>query len=421
MGKRLLAIGIVTWVVALGGAVASEDGESEKNTAMQSEPGYVRQEDDTTKVFYKVYAELMPETPPDIARFVDILAERTALAKQGKQYPVDAASIAKAADGFVVAAREAFSVELSVDRDDAAQLDRLANAHLIDERLRPYFEGATLKEDLSEEEAKTYVELAEKLQVPDEPLLYYCMGCFWGQWLVKHRQAQWVLYEPLNPVQSFPDMVSWDVTVCMLPFSHVVKKLSDPQGDSLAFTASPQLTVRHFPPFPLIVSIADAKQASRSMLPPAARQGLREQEAGDVAKALELYDKAIAESPESPAAHALAIQAAWGLQMWDEVEARSLAALRIMPDHPVLNHNLAVLYSSRDDGLPKAVELLEKALRAAPGYGRAHITIASCLLDMGETDKAIEHLEWVIQNDTGLKTEAEQLLSQVERERTDQD
>lgn len=422
MGKRALAaIGLIVWALAASCGDETEDRVKDDGPETRTERPYVRHEDENTRKSYTPYGEFMPETPPGIGRFVDILAEQTKLPKHGKAYPVDEATVARAAEAFVVAAREVFSVELSLDGDDAAQLDRLADAHLIDEKLRPYFSGEALRRDLSEEQYDAYMEAAEAVHLPNEPLLYYCMGCFWGELLVKHSQAKWVLYEPLNPIQAFPDMMSAYTTACMMPFSHVVKKFTDPDGDKLDLAALRAINRRYTPPYPLIASIVDANEAALSLLPPATRQGLEQQEAGNMKRAFELYAKAIAASPDNVGAYVLALQAAWERERWDEVEAWSLAALRIMPDHPVLNHNLAVFHSMREGGLPKAIELLEKALEADPGYARAHITIASCLLDLGQTGKATEHLEWVIEHDPGLKDEAERLLSATEQERTGQD
>jgi lipopolysaccharide biosynthesis regulator YciM len=88
----------------------------------------------------------------------------------------------------------------------------------------------------------------------------------------------------------------------------------------------------------------------------------------------------------------------------------SLEALELEPDHPMLNHNLAVLYSNNADYLQEAVALLQRALEADPNYARAHLTLAACYLDLGDTEKAIEHATWVRDNDYQLQEEATAFL-----------
>ena len=158
------------------------------------------------------------------------------------------------------AASEQFSVTLSVDDPDPEQLDRLIDAHLIDPILRRFF--GELRGDLTKEEEQAYDLAMERNRVPDEPLLYYALGAFWGEWLTRHRGAKWALYEPLRPVQSFADFESSRGITCTFPFSHVVKKMGAPESDSLApmFFAVPNRNSR---PILLLVSPADVEHAVR--------------------------------------------------------------------------------------------------------------------------------------------------------------
>jgi len=119
-------------------------------------------------------------------------------------------------------------------------------------------------------------------------------------------------------------------------------------------------------------------------------------------------------SPENVCLHSVAIQVAFQGEEWQRVEDWSLAALRLCPEHPVLSHNLAVLYSWQEDLLAKAVGLLESALAQAPNYGRAHLTLASCYAQTGEMGKANEHFDWVKEHDQELAPEAELILAELQ-------
>lgn len=57
--------------------------------------------------------------------------------------------------------------------------------------------------------------------------------------------------------------------------------------------------------------------------------------------------------------------------------------------------------------------LLENALRFDPAYARAHLTLASCYHDVGRTQAAIRHCEWVVSNDEELKADATELLKEI--------
>jgi hypothetical protein len=129
---------------------------------------------------------------------------------------------------------------------------------------------------MSDEEQEQYYLAAEANRVPDEPLLYYAMGAFWGERLVRHQEVEWALFEPLRAVQSFPDMVTGAGTICLHPFSQVGKKLADPEGDQLAFKlAAATQNKRYFPPYPLTAALADSEVAAAASLPPDARQALK--------------------------------------------------------------------------------------------------------------------------------------------------
>lgn len=381
----------------------------------QEESSYTREETPEVEAFYTPYSEFMETTPPELDRFVGVLARETGLERNRVSYPISAEMLEAAATAFSTAALQVFGPKLSLESQDSEQLDRFANKHLIDGGLRPFFTGSTMSEGLSEEEEEEFGDLYDSSRIPNEPLLYYSMGAFWGEWLIRHRQAAWRLVAPLRPIQSFPDMVTTANTVCIHPFSQVVKKFSDPAGDQLAFKATASSGMkRQFPPFPLTASISDSDYAATYGFPTLFSRGWSHAKSGDNSQALAIYKEFFQAEVSDPQFYFLAIPTAWEEQQWQIVEQWSLRGLELSPKHPVLNHNLAVLYSDIPDAVPDAIEMLRLAIAEDPSYGRARITLASILHDGGNSSDAFELLDWVVENDYQLREEASSLKKVVE-------
>lgn len=399
----IIGVGVVLVVIllSLGKRRPGEEGDQP----------YVRVEGAEIAAFYEPYAPFLAETPPDIAAFTELLAERLDLSRATEEYPTDPAATQAAANAFVAACTAQFGVELSLDSPDVTQLDRVINRRLIAASLRPFFADAGLREDLDEAEIEAYQQAMTELRIPEEPLFYYCMGSFWGEWLCRHRQAVWALYEPLRPIQVFPDMISSGSTVCIHPFSQVVKKMSDPEGDQLAFKAAPGMVKRYFPPFPLLVSLSDAEEAVFALLPPAARRARRLEGTGRVAEALASYEEALAAAPDHAALCALAVQCACRAEDWERAGTWLRTGLALSPEHPVLCHNLAVLLARQPEGMAEAISLLRTAIAALPNYGRARLTLAAFYAETGEAEQALAEAQWVLDNDPELAEAAAELIA----------
>ncbi len=374
---------------------------------------YQRYEDDSVRAFYELHADWSAQTPTEITELARLLAKATKLPRTAREYPVDSETLYVAAHALVRSVHDVFNFSLNLKTDDAGQLDRLAERHLIDPALRSFFRETGF-EELSEERAEAYFKASEDLRVPKEPLLFYCLGAFWGEWMVLHRRAVWALYPPLNPVQSFPDLIGVGPTVCSHPFSQVCKKMTDPEGDNLSFKVQVFAgNRRYLPPFPMIASLADAEQATKDLLPEAARRAEVAAEAGDDETAWLLLCEASKEHRDHPQVLAKLISCAWRLKKWDMVDGGSQRLLELVPDHPVTCYNLAVLYGGTPDLVPDAIDLLERAIRSDPYYGRAHLTIATLLAEGGRLDEAQAHAHWIVENDSRLKQEAEDLLERL--------
>lgn len=408
---------VVMTLVGLGLVSCSERREETTPDDKDADIVYIRDEDDSVAAFYEPYAAFANETPEPIVTFVTRLEELTGLPREAASYPTDADHLRDAARAFSIGAEDVFGFALDLADGDPTQLDRFANEHLIDEKVREFFEGTGLREDLTIAEDERFSQAMEGLTLPNEPLLYYAMGSFWGEWLVTHRQAQWALFDPLRPIQAFPDMMSIDTTVCMHPFSHVVKKLTDPAGDQLEFKVRVSSSMkRYFTPYLLTASISDAEHASSTLLPREALEARTHERNGDLQQAFEAYVDAIERDPDNARVYTMAVGTAWQLERWDEVESWLEEGLRLAPDHPVLNHNLGVFYAGFPGGMDRAIELLAKAIESDPNYARARITLASCLAERDRIDEAREQASWVVDNDPELAEEAKAFLASLEQE-----
>jgi hypothetical protein len=365
---------------------------------------YVRHESAAELKLYQPFAEYYRENPPELARFISILQKRTGLAPSLPSYPTDLESIHRAAAAFEAAAQEVFGFPLSLNNGDPKQYDVLFNTHLIDAKVQRYFGGAKLR-DMTEKESDEYSKAVEAIRIPREPLFFYCAGAHWGEWLVRHRQATWQLYPPLRPIQAFSDMISASNTMCYHPFAQVTGKMSDPEGDALDFASSPEIVSdRYLPPFPLLATPADAQQAAKMALPAEVRD----------ASSTEDYARFLNRSENAPVrVYGLAIEQAWKEKEWMLFETWSRAAIKLAPRNTMLRHNLAVVLSNDPQSIAEAISLLRQTLAQNENYARAHLTLASCLLDTGQRDEARKHAEWVRDHDGQLKRDAEELLARI--------
>ncbi|MHB0972565.1 MAG: tetratricopeptide repeat protein [Thermoanaerobaculia bacterium] len=384
--------------------------ESTQNNAVAP---YGRNEPASFKEFYKPYADYLDASPDHITALVDKLAASTHLPRHDETYPIARETVRATAKAFESAVREQYGVAISVDDADPGQLDRLVNAHLIEPELRPYFDGIVLRENLDDVASEKYAQLVDAHRIPNEPLLYYAMGAFWGEWMVRHRLAQWTLYEPLRPVQAFPDMITAVQTICHQPFSQVVKKMSDPEGDQLAYKAHVGSSQRYIPPYPLLASIADSNEAVRSLLSQEGRAGVDQETAGNSSAAYDSFRKAIAKDPNNATLYSLGFQAAFRTEHYEDAFAWAKRACELEPNNPMLKHNFAIMIGGQPDGEAAAIKLLDEAVALDPQYARGRLTLAG-FLSSTDPARAREQATWVKEHDEKLAGDAEELLQSLD-------
>jgi tetratricopeptide (TPR) repeat protein len=81
--------------------------------------------------------------------------------------------------------------------------------------------------------------------------------------------------------------------------------------------------------------------------------------------------------------------------------------VKLAPTDAKLWYNLGLTYA-RMGQLDAARETIEKTIEMKPDYERARYAHALILVDVGEKDKAIEEVEYILQNinpDSGLAKE----------------
>ena len=371
---------------------------------------YRRGDEGPAAAFYRVDAGFHPEAPPAIRRFVSALEAQTKLPRRGvSTWPTDSDSVERTAQAFARAADNLFFAGLDLASDDAAQLDRFALEFLVDPQVRGMFDDGRLREP----EAANYAALrAERRNlVPNEPLLYYAMGCFWGEWLVRQTSSRWFLFAPLLPLQSFPDMLRTGSLTALSPFSLATKLLADP-AESLAgkVAAMPEGTL--FGPVALCASISDSEEILRRLVGPKVEEATRLLKQGKNDAAFRLLDKAIDADPGN--GHLL-FQAAilgWEHKRFEFIHRATALQLELAPRSAEIRHNFAAIESMREGGLEPSIAMLEELVAEDPDYARARLTLASSLLEAGRRDEARRHAQWVVDHDAALAPQARGVLDE---------
>lgn len=349
------------------------------------------------------YPALMP-LPKDLSAFIVELAAQSHLPRLGPTFPTDRVTLRRTAEALARTARVTFGVKLDLKSDDPHQLDRLANAHLVDPALRPFLDDSGLR-DLTDEESQRYYDLSAEPAIPAEPLLMYALGAFWGEWLVTHAMAQWELENEVDPFEPASDtVIVFGFVHCALPWSHVVKKFIDPESDGIGDNAYFYSRVVH--PIPLIAADSSADRAASQALPPAALAIL---DSGDAEAGFRNARQAVAVAGEDATVLFVASQAALGHDA-DAVIEWSRAYLARAAPHPVVLHNLAIHLWPRPDQRMEALALVDQALALDPDYALAHFNLAHWSAELGDTAKAKAEASLAAELDPGLEPDLQMLL-----------
>ncbi|KEO84694.1 hypothetical protein [Tumebacillus flagellatus] len=374
---------------------------------------YVRLESEQDKLFYETPPLRAEGWPEGVRIFLEKLREASAAFRSVGGWSVEAEDLRRAADVLAAIAHEVFQAPLSLDDEDATHLDVFLNAHVIAENLRPLFDGARVREGLGDAEYERFANLIAETDIPAEESLYYFLGAYWGEWLARHRGAVWMMHAPLRVLQAFPDMITSFGTVCLHPFSQVLKKIADPVADNLAYKAG-VFHNEYLPPYPMIASMADHREAALALMPPEVRtaQGMVQQ--GEVEAALHLLQEAAEREPGNLLLLVQVQQTAWQAQDWEAVHKALTSLLRQHP-HARSFYNLGVFYA-QFDLLDEAVESMRQAILLNPQYGRAKVTMSALLAEQGEVELARSILEAVLTEgyDSSLQEEAQKLLLELQ-------
>lgn len=372
---------------------------------------YKRGNEGPASVFYKAYASYFDETPPAIRRLVAAVESRTNLPRRGvPTWPVDADTVARTAEALVESAHSLFHEELDVGRNDPSQLDRFAIEYLVDPQMRRMFDDGRLRD----EEAYAALQGEERNRVADEPLLYYALGCFWGEWLVRHAEdARWFLHAPLKPIQSFPDMLRTGTLTALSPFSLATKLLADPAAESLApkFAAMPSQVL--FGPVALCATISDSEEILRELVGAPVERATKLLKQGRTDAAIRLLEDAVEGDPRNGHLLQQAAMLGWEHQRFAFVHRATSLQLALAPDEAEIRHNFAAIESMREGGLERALALLERIVEEEPSYTRARLTLASCLHEAGRDGDARTHAKWLVEHDPDLGERARELLAEL--------
>lgn len=379
---------------------------------MAFQHGYVRVESEQEKAFYQLPAGVTRELPAKTLKLVEKLEARMARFKPITGWLLGEEELKEAAGVFAEAAREVYGARLSVEDEDPLHLDVFLNRHVIAPEIRELFDGARVKEGLTDADYERFAELINVAAIPDSEALYYFLGAYWGEWLVRHRGAKWLLHPPLRPMQAFPDMMTAGGSVCLMPFSQAVKKLADPLGDNLGYKAG-VFEQDYLPPYPLVASMADSQEAVLALMPEEARLAQDALEADDAKGALALLEQAAEREPDNLLLLAQIQQVAWSAEEWESAHKAMTALLRQHP-HARTFYNLGVFFA-QFDLLEEAMEALRQALLLHPQYGRAKLTLAVLLAETGQFEPSKGMLESLLTEgyDSAIQEEAQAVLARI--------
>ncbi|MEM8882558.1 MAG: tetratricopeptide repeat protein [Planctomycetota bacterium] len=373
---------------------------------------YVRGDEGPAEVFYQSGASSYDETPAGIRRFVGSLESQTRLPRRGvPTWPTDVETVRATAAAFATAARNLFFEELDLDRDDIGQMDRFAQEHFVDPRVRKLFRNGEL------DDAETYGEMVETqaVRVPDEPLLNYAMGCWIGEWLVRHADARWFLFAPLKPVQSFPDALRTGTLTALSPFSLATKLLADPAGEALPPKVAVLPADTIFTPVALCASVSDSEHILAEMVGPAMRKATAMLQRGETDAAFDLLADEVDRQPTNGHLLHQVAMLGWEHEELAIVHEATRLQREVAPESVEVAHNFAAIESMREGGLEGAIAILEEILERDATYTRARLTLASCLHEAGRFDEARVHAQWLIDHDPELSGPARELLSELQR------
>lgn len=109
---------------------------------------------------------------------------------------------------------------------------------------------------------------------------------------------------------------------------------------------------------------------------------------GDLARAIEALERAIAVKGDVPLYHANLAEMCRRVGRLDEAITAGERALALKPDDPFVLNNLGIAHYDRDE-YDRAVECYRRALALAPGSAQAHNNLGNAVLAQGDATTAL--------------------------------
>jgi hypothetical protein len=190
-----------------------------------------------------VWSELVPFVN-ELSRGLDLPLDRESL-------PAGDEALSRVAAVFVAAAEKIFGVRLVIESpkllrpwpkgldevDGTCSLDAFAAAHLAVPAAAEHFDGATLREFVTDEAESAFDELVARGQIVDCPLVVYGLGATIAAWLRRHARCIWVgadsvrVYEEVLGTAVGPGSARWAFRLPMRSGSSPIRaRRSGPSG-----------------------------------------------------------------------------------------------------------------------------------------------------------------------------------------------
>ncbi len=148
-------------------------------------------------------------------------------------------------------------------------------------------------------------------------------------------------------------------------------------------------------------STDSADLASRELLRARLKHGRMMATSGQLEKALQEFNVAVAEHPKSPEAHANRAKVLGMMKQNGSAEKAFSRAIELAPEDPMLWYNRGT-FELKIQRWSRAKVDLEKAVHLKPDFAEARVNLGNCLLSMGREEEAFAEFQKAAETDPKL-------------------
>lgn len=344
---------------------------------------------------------------PELAPFIDALSRRLGLPSSTTVFPAGDEAFLRAATSFVEAAREVYDIPLRLESlkilpnwprgndesEGTRSLDAFVAAHLTVPDVAQWFDGATLREPETDEDAERFESVVNELRIADAPILVYALGAAFAVALSHHVAARWVGGPNVNVEEEGPPGMQFGAASVLFPFEAAKSKLADPRATLWAKRFS---ALEAPPPRGMAATMDEARDGWAKLLPDGALALLDGWEERGLEVALPELEALV----DAHSDNALLIRLVMPIaaQLPDLGRAAALGR-RLLEAYPHVNAKFCladVLSCMPEEALmDEGEKLFREVLGEQPMMTRARLKLGLLLAEQGRRDEAVSELREV--------------------------